>query len=79
MTKKRKPFKDSSESNSEYARRKEEYYQEASMPVRKTKEIAETHAKNKIVRPHGRPNPENEEGKELFDQVLKGMSKPEKD
>jgi|GEM_PF-1785460 hypothetical protein len=56
---------------------------EAGLPVRSTKEIAETHQTIKKGKVHPRiPNVmreigENENGKELFDKVLKGMASPD--
>jgi hypothetical protein len=56
---------------------------EADLPVRPTKEIAETHKTKTKGKVHPRiPNVmreigENESGKELFDKVLKGMISPD--
>lgn len=56
---------------------------EANLPVRSTKEIAETHKNTKKGKVHPRiPNViseigENENGKEMFEKVLKGMAYPD--
>jgi hypothetical protein len=54
---------------------------EASLPVKKTKDLAE---RQKKVQEDGPSNPhyigglgENDEGKELFDDLLKKMSSPD--
>jgi len=54
---------------------------EALLPARKTKEIAETHLKSKRNElEQGKMDRlgENEQGKEMFDFVLKGMVSPDK-
>lgn len=55
---------------------------ESELPQRTTKDIAEKHAKEEIDVPQQRVAMEglgnNEQGKELFDFVLKGMIKPNK-
>jgi hypothetical protein len=57
---------------------------EALLPVRKTKEIAETHSKTKTTKENKKFPPAmeqlgtKEDGKELFDFVLKGLSSPDK-
>ncbi len=59
-----------------------DYGDDANLPQRKTKEIADTHSKQEIDVPQQRVAMEglgeNEQGKELFDFVLKGMIKPDK-
>ena len=55
---------------------------ESNLPVRKTKEIAETHQKQLIDVPQQREAMKtlesNEIGKEMFDFVLKKMASPDK-
>lgn len=55
---------------------------ESELPQRSTKDIAEKHSKVEIDVPQQRVAMEglgsNEQGKELFDFVLKGMVKPDK-
>jgi len=57
---------------------------EANLPIRKTKEIAETHKESNTKKENDRFPPvidqigTKEDGKELFDFVLKGLASPEK-
>jgi len=55
---------------------------ESQLPQRSTKDIAEKHAQKEIDVPQQREAMKtlgtNEQGKELFDFVLKGLVKPDK-
>ena len=77
MRKPAKPFQDSIESNAKYSNNKERYEHEVELPVRSTKDISDNHKAKKIKWKGGKPEPLNEEGKELFDFVLKGLSTPD--